>query len=64
MAKKPVVNPTSDNVPSPATAEQAFPAPPALQRDPTGHNKGALKLPTPDPGMKDPRRGNPFRPAP
>jgi len=58
---KSVVNPTQDCVPpSPPTTETMFPAPAALDRDPVGHNRAALNLPTPDHGQRDPRHGNPF----
>ena len=42
-----------------APQQQPFGPPPALDRDPTGHNREALGLPTPDP-MQRYGTGNPF----
>jgi len=46
---------------APASAEALFPPPPGVARDPVGHNRAALNLPTPDHSQRDPRHGNPFQ---
>ncbi len=58
MSKPPVS--TQDTISSPPSAEQMYPAPVKLDRDPVGHNRAALNLPTPNPTQRDPRHGNPF----